>query len=82
MGIDQPARARVEALLAGDRAVTGFTARAWGREGEVTLCARTRGPADAARLFAAIRALLPPRPRGPITLRTDSGLAYETPPTR
>lgn len=82
MGIDGPTRARVEALLASDRAVTGFTARPWGREGEITLCARTRTPADAARLFAAIRALVPPRPRGPISVRTEAGLSYETPPPR
>lgn len=80
MGIDQPARARIEALLASDRGVTGFQAHRWGREGEVTLCVRTRAAADATRLFARARALVPPRPRGPVSLRTASGLAYETPP--
>ena len=79
MGIDQPARARIEALLASDRGVTGFQAHRWGREGEVTLCVRTRAPADATRLFARARALVPPRPRGPVSLRTASGLTYETP---
>jgi hypothetical protein len=80
MGIDQPARARIEALLASDRGVTGFQAHRWGREGEVTLCVRTRAPADATRLFARARVLVPPRPRGPVSLRTASGLTYETPP--
>lgn len=80
MGIDSGARGRIEALLAGDRAVAGFTAQPWGREGEVTLCARTRTPADAARLFQEIRALVPPRPRGPVTIRTQSGLRFETAP--
>lgn len=79
MGIDGATRARVEALLTGDRAVTGFDARPWGREGEVTFCVRTRAPADAARLFQAIRLIVPPRPRGPISLRTLAGLSYETP---
>ena len=80
MGIDQPARARIEGLLASDHGVTGFQAHRWGREGEVTLCVRTRAAADATRLFARARALIPPRPRGPVSLRTASGLNYETPP--
>jgi len=80
MGIDQPARARIEALLASDRGVTGFQAHRWGREGEVTLCVRIRAAVDANRLFARARALVPPRPRGPVSLRTASGLTYETPP--
>jgi len=82
MGIDNPTRARAEALLAGDRGVVGFEAHRWGREGEVTYCVRTRAAADAARLFRAVRALVPPRPRGPISLRTAGGLSFETPPPR
>jgi len=81
-GIDGTTRSRVEALLVSDRTVTGFQAHRWGREGEVTLCVRTRAPADAARLFAAIRLIVPARPRGPISLHTPAGLDFETPPPR
>lgn len=79
-GTDGPARERITALLVGDRVVTGFDTRPWGREGEATLCVRTRTPADSARLFERARALVPPRPRGPISLATTTGLRYETPP--
>ena len=82
MGIDGPTRTRVEALLVADRGVAGFDTRRWGREGEITLCVRTRSGADANRLFQAVRAMIPTRPRGPITLGTSSGLSYETPPPR
>jgi hypothetical protein len=82
MGIDRAAHQRVIAHLAGDRGVSGFQAHGWGREGEVTLCVRPRSPADTVRLFNTIRAMLPARPRGPITLRTRSGLRYQAPPRR
>ena len=82
MGIDGPTRTRVEALLVVDRGVLGFDTRSWGREGEVTLCVRTRSGADANRLFEVVRAMIPPRPRGLISLRTSGGLSYETPPLR
>lgn len=81
-GIDNPVREQVQTLLVGDRAVTGFQADRWGREGEVTLCVRTRGAPDATRLFHQVRAMIPARPRGPIALRTLGGLSYDTPPPR
>jgi len=81
-GIDNPLRERVQAMLVGDRSVTGFQADRWGREGEVTLCVRTRATPDAARLFHQVRALIPAQPRGPIALRTLNGLSYDTPPPR
>lgn len=81
-GIDNPVRERVQSMLVGDRAVTGFQADRWGREGEVTLCVRTRAAPDAARLFHQVRALIPAQPRGPIMLRTLGGLSYDTPPPR
>jgi hypothetical protein len=81
-GIDNPVRAQVQAMLVGDRAVTGFQADRWGREGEVTLCVRTRAAPDAARLFHQVRAMIPAQPRGPIALRTQSGLSYDTPAPR
>ena len=69
-------------MLVGDRAVIGFDAQRWGREGEVTLCIRTSAAPDAARLFHQARALIPAQPRGPITMRTSNGLSYETTPPR
>ncbi len=81
-GIDNPLRERVQGMLVVDRAVTGFQADRWGREGEVTLCVRTRGAPDATRLFHQVRAMIPAQPRGPIALRTTGGLSYDTPPPR
>lgn len=81
-GIDNPLRERVQGMLVGDRAVTGFQADRWGREGEVTLCVRTRAAPDATRLFHQVRAMIPAQPRGPIALRTTGGLSYDTPPPR
>jgi hypothetical protein len=81
-GIDGSSVQAVDRLLGRDRAVRAVTRHTWGREGEVTLCVRPRNIADAGRLFRSIRALLPARPRGPISLSTRSGLRYETPPPR
>jgi hypothetical protein len=81
-GIDRGSVEAVDRLLGRDRAVRAVTRHHWGREGEVTYCVRTRAAADAGRLFRAIRALLPTRPRGPVTLGTRGGLRYETPPPR
>lgn len=78
-GIDNSARERVEALLVSDRRVIGFDTSRWGREGEVTLCVRTRSATDAAALFREVRTMVPSRPRGPIRLSTIGGLQYETP---
>lgn len=82
MGIDGPTRARVEALLVGDRAVTGFDTRRWGHEGEVGFCVRTRSAADARRLFRTIRPMIPARSNAPIELRTSDGLRYANRPPR
>jgi hypothetical protein len=79
MGIDRGMFARVEALLAADRGVTKVERSPWGREGEVTLCARTRSGRDATRLFRAIVSLAPARPRGPVTVSTRSGLTFHAP---
>jgi hypothetical protein len=81
-GIDRGSFRAVEALLRRDRGVRSVSSHHWGREGEVTLCARTRARADSARLFRAVRALIPPRPHGPVTVRTREGLLFEAPPRR
>lgn len=79
MGIDGPAFERVRALLARDRGVRAVDQRHWGREGETTLCVRTRRPGDARRLFGRVKAALPATPRGPITVEARGGLRFEVP---
>ena len=78
-GTDRTSRQAIDQLLAGDRGVRAVSRHVWGREGEVTLCVRTRSSADAARLFHAARRLIPARPRGPVSLSTLGGLRYQSP---
>ena len=66
MGIDAATAAAVDKLLAGSGDVTDVSRSAAGREGEYALCVATRDAAGAARIFNAVAALLPPKPRGPI----------------
>jgi hypothetical protein len=73
MGIDQNALRKTERLLKRDRTVRSTTSHRWGREGEVTLCAKTRTPAQARTLFRRVRALIPANPRGPVTIETRTG---------
>lgn len=82
MGIDRVAFDRVQALLKRDRGVRGVDAQRWGREGETTLCVRTRRASDARRLFGRVKAALPAKPRGPILVETRSGLRFEAPRAR
>ncbi|HTU10290.1 MAG TPA: hypothetical protein VMG08_05260 [Allosphingosinicella sp.] len=81
-GIDRPTLLNVERLLNGDRGVRGVSRHRWGREGEITLCARTRSARDAARLAQRIRAMIPARPRGPVRIELAGRLRYETPAPR
>lgn len=78
MGTDTGTAAAVGKLLEGDRDVKEVSRSAAGREGEFALCISTRDTAAAARLFARIEALLPERPRGPITLE-GAGRRVEAP---
>ena len=82
MGIDGPAFERVRALLARERGVRAVDEQHWGREGETTLCVRTRRAGDARRLFGRVKAALPAKPRGPITVETRGGLRFEAPRQR
>ena len=82
MGIDRPALAAVEALLAADAAVASVERRSWGLEGEVTLCARLSDEAAAEPLARRIAALLPAAPRGPVRVATRTGLVFDAPPRR
>jgi hypothetical protein len=82
MGIDGATLRAVDALLSKDRGVRLVTRHPWGREGEVTLCVRTRSRADAARLFETIRRRLPARPRGPVSVRTRDGRNAQAPRRR
>lgn len=79
MGIDTGTFAKVSALLSRDRGVRTVEQRRWGREGEVTLCAKTRSRADARRLFARVRALFPARPRGPLNVSLANGIRFASP---
>ena len=67
-GIDGAARASIERLLGRDRGVRSVSRHPWGREGEITLCVRTRSNGDAGRLSRQIRAMIPARPRGPVNI--------------
>ena len=69
-GIDRPTLLNVERLLNSDRGVRSVSRHPWGREGEVSLCARTRRLEDAFRLSRRIRAMIPARPRGPVQVNT------------
>ena len=80
MGIDRPTLQAVESLLAADAAVSTVERSPWGREGEVTLCARLRSEADAERLFRAVAGLFPAEPRGPLSVATRTGLVFHAPP--
>jgi hypothetical protein len=68
-GIDGPTRARMERMLRVDRRVRSFTARPWGREGEVTFCISARRSADVYRIFRDLQNMVPRRPRGPVQVR-------------
>ena len=67
-GIDSAAAAAVDRLLAESPEVTNVSRSAAGREGEYGLCITTRDAAAASRLLHRIAALLPARPRGPISV--------------
>jgi hypothetical protein len=78
MGIDAATAAAVDKLIAGNRDVKEVSRSAAGREGEYALCISTRDAAAATRLFDRVAALLPERPRGPISLEA-AGRHVEAP---
>jgi len=82
MGIDRPTLAAVEALLDADPAVASVDRQSWGREGEITLCARLRDDEAADPLARRIAALLPADPRGPVRVATRTGLVFDAPARR
>jgi hypothetical protein len=67
-GIDGATLTRMERVLQQDRRVRRFTRHPWGREGEATLCVYTRNYQGAGPLSRQLRAMIPARPRGPITV--------------
>ncbi len=79
MGIDRAAFDRVQGLLKRERAVRGVEVQRWGREGETNLCVQLRRPGDARRVFGRVKAVLPAKPRGPITVEARGGLRFEAP---
>ena len=76
MGIDQRTLEAVEQILAREPAVSSVTRRAWGREGEVTLCATVRSAPRRDSLFDTISSVFPARPRGPISITSDTGRIF------
>ncbi|WP_180140737.1 hypothetical protein [Sphingomonas sp. R-74633] len=79
MGIDRPAFERVRTLLAHDRGVLTVEHQRWGREGETTLCVQLRKASDTRRVFGRVKAALPARPKGPVTLEARGGLRFTAP---
>lgn len=79
MGIDGGAAQAIERLLRADRAVARVERKPWGREGEFDLCAMVANPRATERLFNRVRALLPAKPRGPITVSTADGRSFSAP---
>lgn len=82
MGIDRPAFDKVQALLGRDARVRGVELQRWGREGETTLCVSLRRPGDARAVFSRVKAVLPRKPKGPITVEARGGLRFEAPRAR
>jgi hypothetical protein len=78
MGIDTASAAAVDNQLADNEDVTSVARSGAGREGEYALCVSTRDTAAAARLVDRITALLPLKPRGPITVE-GAGRRFEAP---
>jgi hypothetical protein len=76
MGIDTRTLEAVEQILARDPAVSSVTRRAWGREGEVTLCATVSRAASRDNLFDTIASVFPARPRGPLSITSDTGRVF------
>lgn len=56
-GIDRVLHEQIVRFLAHDNRVGGVIERGWGREGETTLCVRTRNSGDMERLIAELRAM-------------------------
>ena len=82
MGIDRAAFDRVQTLLKRDRGVRAVEVQRWGREGETNLCIQLRRTSDARRVFGQVKAALPAKPRGPITVEARGGLRFEAPRAR
>lgn len=78
MGIDAATATAVDRLLSGNAAVKDVSRSSAGREGEYALCIATRDAAAARRLVEEIAALLPARPRGPISVE-GAGRRVEAP---
>lgn len=82
MGIDRGAAERIGQLLASAPGVIAVTRHRWGMEGEYTLCVRTASPAAAGAAFERIPALVPEKPRGPVSARLADGREFKAPERR
>lgn len=78
MGIDGESFRKVEAYLK-RRPNVRYTATAWGREGEKTVCVDTKNKAQTRRVYSDLRGMLPRvSRRGPVTIRSNLGQNYQT----
>ena len=62
-GVDRGAYAGLKSFLQSSPLAVETTDRAWGMEGEQTLCVTTRSPAQEEELFGEVKAQLPPAAR-------------------
>lgn len=72
-GVDRGAYADLKAYLAGNPLAKETTDRAWGMEGEQTLCVQARSTADAEALYGQIRSRLPATARAGYILVSVGG---------
>lgn len=73
MGIDHTAAARIEEILASDPAIRKVERIGPGREGEYLLRIDAGSAANARRLQERLIAVVPAKPRGPITVEGPLG---------
>lgn len=80
MGIDGETFREVDAYVEGRKdLIPSAVTRAWGREGEKTLCLTTSGPMATRRVYDAIEILIPRTARrGPVEIKDDTGRSFAT----
>ena len=80
-GIDRAVFADVSAFLEASPLVADRSEKAWGMEGEQTICVQTKSAADAASLYAQLKARLPARARaGYIKVSQAGGAKFQIDP--
>jgi hypothetical protein len=78
-GPDAALKDSILALVRADSGVTASEVKPWSREGESTLCLRTKDEATANRLYGTLAAQLPSTStRAPTTVRHRDGRSHAT----